>query len=101
MRSQTVTKPPSKPNKNDYKYNMIERIFSSPEPSILYSTSSENALYLLTNKSKILIFEKFLTNQNYLQLSLVPQLPKYENKIQTKEKKSQIWCDNTGNHVII
>ena len=96
-----MTKPPTKVAQNDYKYNKIEKLFSSPEPSNLYSTSSENALYLLTNKGKILIFEKYSTNKNYLQLNLVSQLPKDENKFQTKEKKSQIWCDNTGNHVII
>ena len=61
MRSLTVTKPPTKTAQNDYKYNKIEKLFSSPEPSNLYSTSSENALYLLTNKGKILIFEKYST----------------------------------------
>ena len=101
MRSYTTTKPPTKTPKVEFKFNLIERVFQNPEAKNLYSTSSESALYLLTDKSKFLVFEKNSTNKNYLQLNLVPYLTKEENKFQTKNFKSQIWTNDAGNHVLV
>ena len=101
MRSYTTTKPPTKPPKVEFKFNIIERVFQDQESKNLYSTSSETALYLLTDKSKFLVFEKNSTNKNYLQLNLVSYLTKEENKFQTKNYKSQIWTNDSGNHVLV
>ena len=85
----------------EFRFNLIERVFQNPDAKNIYSTSSESALYLLTDKSKFLIFEKNSTNKNYLQLNLVPCLPKEENKSQTKNNNSQIWVNDSGNHVLV
>ena len=101
MRSYTTTKPPAKSPRVEFKFNLIERVFQNQEAKNLYSTSSESALYLLTDKSKFLVFEKNSTNKNYLQLNLVPYLTKEEDKFQTKNYKSQIWANDSGNHVLL
>ena len=100
MRSYT-SKPQTKPPKIEFKFNIIERVFQNPDAKNLYSTSSESALYLLTDKSKFLVFEKNSTNKNYLQLNLVPYITKEEDKFQTKDYLSQIWSDDSGNHVLV
>ena len=100
MRSLTVTKPPTKPPKDEFKYNLIERFFQNPNSNNLYSTSSENTIYLLTDKNKFTVFENNIAN-NYLQFNLIPIIVKEENKIQTKNNKSQIWSNKSGNHVIV
>jgi len=101
MRSYTTTKPTTKPPKVEFRFNLIERVFQNPDAKNIYSTSSESALYLLTDKSKFLVFEKNSTNKNYLQLNLVPCLPKEENKLQTKNYNSQIWANDSGDHVLV
>jgi len=100
MRSLTVTKPPSKPSKSEFKFNLIERFFQNPNSKNLYATSSETATYLLTDKNKLTVFEKNIT-QNYLQFNLISMTLKEENKFQTKKNKSQIWSNKSGNHVIV
>jgi hypothetical protein len=100
MRSLTVTKPPTKPPKDEFKYNLIERFFQNPNSKNLYSTSSESTIYLLTDKNKFTVFEHNIAN-NYLQFNLIPIILKEENKIQTKNNKSQIWSNKSGNHVIV
>ena len=45
--------------------------------------------------------KKYSTNKNYLQLNLVPYLTKEEDKFQTKNYKSQIWANDSGNHVLV
>ena len=101
MKAQPQQKPQINSETGEVKFNKIDKIFVTPEANNLYSTSSENALYILTDKSKLLVFEKNSTNKNYLTINLSPYLQKDENKFQTKEKKSQIWSDDLGNHVLI
>ena len=85
----------------ELKFNKMEKIFVNSDSSILYSTSSENALYILTDKNKFLIFEKNSTIKNYLQLNIENYIQKDISKYQTKEQKNQIWSDDLGNHVLI
>ena len=100
MRSLTVTKPPTKPPKAEFKFNSIERFFQNPNSKNLYSTSSENTIYLLTDKNKFTVFEQN-SSRTYLQFNLIPFIIKEESKIQTKNNKSQIWSNKSGNHVIV
>ena len=75
--------------------------FINQESTNIYSTSSENALYILTDKNKFLIFEKNSTNKNYLQINLDQYIQKDKTKLQTLEKENRIWSDEIGNHVLI
>ena len=79
----------------------LEKLFTNSDATNLYSTSSENAIYILTDKNTLLIFEKNSTNKNYFQLKVEPYILKNQSKYQAKEKKNQIWCDDLGKHVII
>ena len=101
MKTQTPQNPISKPLQGELKFNKIEKIFVQPDANNLYSSSSENALYILTDKSTFLIFEKNSTQKNYIQLKIDNYIQKDESKLQTKEKKNQIWCDDLGNHIFI
>ena len=100
MRSYTVTKPPTKSPIAEFRFNSIERFFQNPNSKNLYSTSSENTIYLLTDKNKFTVFEQNSSN-TYLQFNLIPFIIKEESKIQTKNNKSQIWSNKSGNHVIV
>ena len=100
MRSYTVTKPPTKSPIAEFRFNLIERFFQNPNSKNLYSTSSENTIYLLTDKNKFTVFEQNSSN-TYLQFNLIPFIIKEESKIQTKNNKSQIWSNKSGNHVIV
>ena len=101
MKTQIPQKPLLKLLQGELKFNKIEKIFTHPDAKNLYSTSSENALYILTDKNTFLIFEKNSTQKNYIQLKIESYTRKDESKLQTKEKKNQIWCDDFGNHVLI
>ena len=101
MKTQTPQKAQTKSDQGELKFNKIEKIFVTPEASNKYSTSSENALYILTDKNTFLVFEKNSTNKNYLQLKIDQYIKKDESKLQTKEYSNQIWTDDLGNHVII
>ena len=97
MKAQTQQNPET----IDLKFNKIEKIFINQESTNIYSTSSENALYILTDKNKFLIFEKNSTNKNYLQINLDQYIQKDKTKLQTLEKENRIWSDEIGNHVLI
>ena len=101
MKTQIPQKPLLKLLQGELKFNKIEKIFTHQDAKNLYSTSSENALYILTDKNTFLIFEKNSTQKNYIQLKIESYTRKDESKLQTKEKKNQIWCDDFGNHVLI
>ena len=98
MKNQSQQKPLYE---QELKFNKMEKIFVNSDSSNLYSASSENALYLLTDKNQFLIFEKNSTNKNYLQLNVEPYIQKDISKYQTQEQKSQIWPDDLGNHALI
>ena len=85
----------------DLKFNKIEKIFINPDATNIYSTSSENALYILTDKNKLLIFEKDSTSKNYIQINIDQYIQKDQTKLQTKESQCKIWSNDSGNHVII
>ena len=85
----------------ELKFNKIDKIFINQDATNIYSTSSENALYILTDKNKILIFEKDSTNKNYIQINIDQYIQKDQTKFQTKENQNKIWNDDLGNHVII
>ena len=85
----------------ELKFNDVDKIFVSSEGSILYSTSCDNALYALTDRNKLLIFEKNSTNKKYITIDFTPGTKKDEDKLQTKENKTQIWCNDLGNHILI
>ena len=71
------------PETKDIKFNKMEKIFINQESTNIYSTSSENALYLLTDKNKFLVFEKNSTTNNYQKLKINPYIPKDKTKLQT------------------
>ena len=91
-----------KPPEEEKKYNQLEKlIIMPPEENIIYCTASENGLYILTNKNKILIYEKNSASNNYICLSVMQSIIKKESKYQTKEIHSKIWCNDSGDHVLI
>ena len=102
MKTAIPQKPLLRPLQGELKFHKIEKIFTHQDSTNnLYSTSSENALYLLTDKNTFLIFEKNSTQKNHIQLKITNYTQKNETKLQTKEKNNQIWCDDSGNHVLI
>ena len=102
MKTAIPQKPLLRPLQGDLNFHKIEKIFTHQDSTNnLYSTSSENALYLLTDKNTFLIFEKNSTQKNHIQLKITNYTQKNETKLQTKEKNNQLWCDDSGNHVLI
>jgi hypothetical protein len=57
MKTQIQQKPQINVENLELKNNKIEKVFVYPEGSIIYSASSDNAIYVLTDKNKLLIFE--------------------------------------------
>ena len=48
---------------DEAKYNQMEKFIAmSKDENILYSTSSDNDLYIITNRDRLLIFEKYTKN---------------------------------------
>ena len=101
MKAQIQQKPQINAENLELKNNKIEKVFVYPEGSIIYSASSDNAIYVLTDKNKLLIFEKNSTNKKFLTINISPSIKKDESKLQTKEKNSQIWSNDFGNHAFI
>ena len=101
MKAQTPQNPQTKIEQLELKFKDVDKIFVSSEGSILYSTSCDNALYALTDQNKLLIFEKNSTNKKYITIDFTPGIKKDESKLQTKENKTQIWCNDLGNHILI
>ena len=77
----------------EIRYNSIEKLLKMTEGSNLYMTSSDKTLYILTDNKNLFIFEPSINNKTYKQLIFPSYTSKDESKLQTKEKKSQIWCD--------
>lgn len=83
-------------------YNQMEKLIIVPkDENIIYCTASENGLYILTDRNKFLVYEKNTTIKGYIQLAIIQNILKDESKFQTKEKSSKIWCNNTGDHVLV
>ena len=48
---------------DEAKYNQMEKLIAiSKDENILYSTSSDNDLYIITDRDRLLIFEKYTKN---------------------------------------
>ena len=87
---------------DEAKYNKMEKLIAmSKDENILYSTSSDNDLYIITNRDRLLIFEKYTKNLISSQINVMQTIIKKETKFQSKENLTKIWCNKTGDHVII
>ena len=83
-------------------YNQMEKLIIVPkDENIIYCAASENGLYILTDRNKFLVYEKNTTIKGSIQLAIIQNILKDESKFQTKEKSSKIWCNNTGDHVLV
>ena len=87
---------------DEAKYNQMEKFIAmSKDENILYCTSSDNDLYIITNRDRLLIFEKYTKSLISSQINAMQTIVKKEAKFQSKEKMTKIWCNKTGDHVII
>ena len=82
-------------------FGNIERYSSYGElkGKIIASTTSENeTLFIVTDSSYFYYQEK---GKVIVEIILIPQLSKDQDKYQTEENTSRIWCDKFGYHTII
>ena len=87
---------------DEAKYSQMEKLIAmSKDENILYCTSSDNDLYIITNRDRLLIFEKYTKSLNSSQINAMQTIVKKEEKFQSKEIMTKIWCNKTGDHVII
>ena len=87
---------------DEAKYSQMEKLIAmSKDENILYCTSSDNDLYIITNRNRLLIFEKYTKSLNSSQINAMQTIVKKEEKFQSKEIMTKIWCNKTGDHVII
>ena len=96
MKSQNIVE------EDEVKYNQIEKLITMPkDENILYCTASDDDLYILTDRNKLLIYEKYTKSNIYSQINVMQTIIKKEAKLQSRENLTKIWCNKTGDHVII
>ena len=66
MKSQNIVE------EDEVKYNQIEKLITMPkDENILYCTASDDDLYILTDRNKLLIYEKYTKSNIYSQINVM------------------------------
>ena len=75
MKSQNIVE------EDEVKYNQIEKLITMPkDENILYCTASDDDLYILTDRNKLLIYEKYTKSNIYSQINVMQTIIKKEAK---------------------